>query len=65
MVTKRSAPAKKTAKDKRVSVKQLIARTETVADKVALLLGELRRLDKKGGVVITGLESGSTKKESP
>jgi len=66
MATRRSTPAKKkAAKPKRASVKQLIARTETVADKVALLLGELRRLDRQGGVVVTGLESGSTLKQNP
>jgi len=65
MATRRSTPAKKAAKPKRASVKQLIARTETVADKLASLLGELRRLDKQGGVVVTGLESGSTKKQNP
>ena len=50
MATRRSTPAKKAAKPKRATLKQLIARTETVADKVALLLGELRRLDDQGGV---------------
>ena len=64
MAKEKSPPAKKAAKPRRASLKQLIARTETVADKVALLLGELRRLDKQGGV-ITGLESGSTKKQNP
>jgi|KBSSwiStaDraftv2_1062776.scaffolds.fasta_scaffold19666_6 hypothetical protein len=64
MATRRSTPAKKAAKPKGATLKQLIARTETVADKVALLLGELRRLEKQG-FVVTGLSSGSTLKQNP
>jgi len=64
MATRRSTPAKKAAKRRPATLKQLIARTETVADKVASLLGELRRLDKQG-FVVTGLDSGSTKKQNP
>jgi len=59
-----SFSAKKAAKPKGATLKQLIARTETVADKVALLLGELRRLEKQG-FVVTGLSSGSTLKQNP
>jgi len=64
MATRGSTPAKKAPKAKRATLKQLITRTETIADKVASLLGELRRLDKQG-LVITGLPSGSNKKDNP
>lgn len=45
------------------SLKQLIARTNTIADKVAELLGELRRLEKQG-FVIKFLASGKSKTPS-
>ncbi|MEO8526746.1 MAG: hypothetical protein ABI460_18605 [Caldimonas sp.] len=60
------SPAKKasksvgSAKAKKPTLKQLIARTNTIADKVAELLGELRQLDQKG-FVITTLVSGKSK----
>ena len=63
MSTKSARPAKKTPKPRRPTLKQLIARTESIADKVTALLGELRQLDNQG-FVITGLLSGKTTKES-
>jgi hypothetical protein len=64
MVKRKSTPTKKKATPRRATLKQLITRTETIADKVSSLLGELRRLDKQG-LVITSLPSGSTKKQNP
>ena len=45
-------------------LRKLIARTATIADKVAELLGEMRRLEKQGFVIRT-LPSGKSKNPNP
>ena len=67
MARKPASSARKTASGRSASsrtIRQLVARTNTIADKVAALLGELRRLERQG-FVITTLASGKSKNPSP
>jgi len=59
--TKPATPVKKAPKQP--TLKQLIARTEKIADDATALLGALRQLDNQG-FVITTLLSGKTTKSS-
>ena len=58
-----SKAAPKPAKPK-VTLKQLIARTQKIADDANVLLGQLRSLDNAQGAVVLGLSSGGTVKQN-